>query len=94
MGYKNKADYGEWRRRVRIEAVQHYGGQCACCGETKPVFLALDHIHHGKGNPAPRKRGEHLAESLRRDGWPEGIQVLCHNCNMTKSILGYCPHQE
>lgn len=26
-------------------------------------------------------------------GWPPGYQVLCHNCNVAKRILGTCPHQ-
>ena len=77
------------RARLRLETLQAYGGQCACCGETYPSFLCLDHIfndgaeqrrHHGTG--AQRN----LFGRLRREGWPQGhYQVLCNNCNIDKS---------
>jgi hypothetical protein len=31
---------------------------------------------------------------LKRQGWPEGFQVLCHNCNSSKGYYGYCPHEK
>ncbi len=24
----------------------HYGQRCACCGETEPAFLAIDHVNN------------------------------------------------
>jgi hypothetical protein len=38
------------RQKVRLEALQAYGGttpQCVCCGEGQLLFLALDHIDGG-----------------------------------------------
>ncbi len=97
MAWKNKEIKNQYARdydrRTRIKAIERYGGVCACCGEHRYVFLALDHIHHGKGNPAP-KGGVSLHVRLRREGYPKGIQVLCHNCNAAKSILGYCIHEQ
>jgi len=31
---------------------------------------------------------------LRKEGYPGGIQILCHNCNTGKEIFGRvkCPH--
>jgi len=35
-----------------------------------------------------------LARRLRKDHYPKGIQILCHNCNTGKEIFGgiKCPH--
>lgn len=30
---------------------------------------------------------------LKKNGWPEGFQVLCANCNLGKRIGKYCPHE-
>ena len=32
-------------------------------------------------------------EWLKRNDYPPGFQVLCHNCNWAKHALGRCPHQ-
>ena len=83
------------RLKVKLECFEAYGGAvCACCGETELVFLALDHINGGGSQH--RKElgalGEVLYRTLRREGFPPGYQVLCHNCNQAKHILGVCPH--
>lgn len=49
-----------WKRRMRLEALQAYGGKCACCGESNVEFLAIDHIN-GNGN-------KHRAETRRTGG--------------------------
>lgn len=30
--------------KTRKQALDHYGGKCECCGETRYEFLQLDHI--------------------------------------------------
>lgn len=30
---------------------------------------------------------------LKKNDYPEGYQVLCHNCNLAKGFYGTCPHQ-
>jgi hypothetical protein len=30
---------------------------------------------------------------LIKNNFPDGFQVLCHNCNMSIGLYGYCPHQ-
>lgn len=84
------------RRSIRRQALAHYGGKCACCGETNEAFLAFDHINGGdtrhRGQPDRRKSGT-IAMWLMRNGYPGGFQVLCHNCNWAKHILGVCSHQ-
>lgn len=31
---------------------------------------------------------------LKTNGYPDGFQTLCHNCNMAKGFYGICPHKE
>ena len=85
-------------KEARINALIHYGGgspHCACCGDSRFEFLCLDHINGG-GNAhrlavTGSKRGS-IAVWVEKNGYPEGFQVLCHNCNMAKHIYGSCPY--
>lgn len=84
-------------KRQRQQVIQHYGGKCVCCGETEFVFLAMDHIE-GNGNQHRLAVSGHK-NALRmswfiRNNFPSEFQILCHNCNMAKSICGICPHQK
>ena len=87
------------RRRARSDirrmVLEHYGGVCACCGETEPAFLTIDHINND-GAAHRRAIGatsaSHFAVWLYRHGYPDGFQVLCANCNHAKAVVGTCPH--
>ena len=86
-----------WNRKNRMEALQKYGGKCACCGESRFEFLAIDHAKGG-GNKH-RKSGQFTPGSgfikwLKREGWPKGFRVLCHNCNSAIGYYGSCPHSK
>ena len=91
---RQKSYRAKWKREVLVA----YGGdppRCSCCGETNPGFLTLDHID-GAGNEHRRSigGGSHLNLWLRRQGFPEGFQVLCFNCNAGRYWNGGdCPHQ-
>jgi hypothetical protein len=82
--------------RVRHEALMAYGGYaCACCGITTPEFLSLDHIGGRRASGHPRGlTGTKLYALLRREGWPPGFRVLCHNCNQAIGTYGTCPHKK
>jgi predicted transposase YbfD/YdcC len=70
------------RDNHRVEVLEHYGGKCVCCGETEPYFLAVDHIS-GDGNSHRRKInkwGSGFFKWLIDNQFPDGFQVLCHNC--------------
>lgn len=80
---------------VSREAIDHYGGKCACCKENRREFLAIDHI--GGGGEKHRKQlgmrgGANFYQWLRTRGYPPGFRVLCHNCNHALGAYGYCPH--
>lgn len=86
----------DYQTRLRVDAIEHFGGKCACCGETEPDFLAIDHINNDGAEHRKEigSDGRALYLWLRRNNYPEGFQVLCHNCNMAKGLYGICPHQE
>ena len=85
-------------KRLRGEVQAAYGGRCACCGESEPAFLAVDHVN---GDGAKERRdlkvgtGRKFYGYLKRSGFPRGrYRLLCHNCNMGIALLSSCPHQE
>jgi hypothetical protein len=90
----------EWSRKtyqnLKALVIDAYGGECACCKETEPRFLTIDHV---KGNGADRRRdGEGLGGALylylkRHDFPKDGYQLLCYNCNCSKQQYGTCPHE-
>ena len=82
---------------LRQAAYAAYGGfKCACCGETEELFLTIDHMDND-GNKHRKEIGsgaQRLYAWLRNNGYPDGFQVLCMNCNMGKHRNGgICPHQ-
>jgi len=81
------------RHDNRVLVLQHYGGMCACCKEGRFEFLAIDHINGG-GNKHAREIYSHLADWIVKNNFPSGFQILCHNCNFAKHIMGTCPHNE
>jgi hypothetical protein len=89
----------KWQRErhatLRAEMLAAYGAKCACCGESEPVFLELDHVNND-GAAHRREMGncDQVMLSLRARGWPrDGFQILCCNCNQGKARNGgICPH--
>lgn len=92
---RSRDQHSARRQAVRREAIARYGGKCACCGEDRYEFLALDH-ENGGGNKhrIADQSARHLAAWLKRRDWPDGVRVLCHNCNMAIGFYGTCPHDE
>lgn len=95
-----KANKDNHYHRLKAKAYAAYGGYiCACCGETEPLFLSIDHIENDQcvyakelGRP---HTGLFLFQWMQKNGYPPGLfQVLCHNCNQGKHRNGgVCPHQ-
>lgn len=86
------------RRAQRLEGLRHYSGTpeplCACCGESTLAFLAIDHVNGGGRQQYKELGGGGFWSWLRKNNYPEGFQVLCHNCNMGRQINGgTCPHK-
>jgi hypothetical protein len=85
--------------KTRDAVFMAYGGYvCACCGETEPKFLSIDHINNDGAKE--RKSGVYGGSGtafylwLRKNAFPAGYQVLCMNCQVGKHRNGgVCPHQ-
>lgn len=92
---ENRERYNElqraYERRRREKVLGHYGGTCACCGESQYEFLTLEHINGG-GRKHRQAVGSVYREIVRL-GFPEGYAVLCWNCNSAKGLYGFCPHE-
>ena len=75
-----------------------YGKVCACCEESEPAFLTIDHINNdgwrdrkpdGKNPTSSEMIYRRLVFGPRR----KDIQILCYNCNCARQRVGYCPHR-
>lgn len=78
---------------IRAYVLFEYGGKCACCGESEPKMLAIDHINGGgKRHRNSSEVSRSIPEWIVRNGFPDGFRVLCHNCNFARGIFGGCPH--
>lgn len=76
-----------YNEAIRIEALIHYGGKCACCGFDdlhKRIghmsFLHFDHI--GGGGRTHCRKIPWLSHWLRTNNYPEGFRILCAPCNI------------
>lgn len=82
-----------WRTKLRDKVLNHYGTECKCCGENTNEFLTIDHIN-GNGRQHREKIGRSaFYRWLEKNGFPEGYQTLCFNCNAARYLFGECPHQ-
>src|SRR5262245_1011409 len=86
---EHRAKRRAYQARLRLAALSHYSGgdvRCACCGEKELVFLVLDHIE-GDGKAHRSRLGTYggglmFYLTLRKEGYPPGLRVLCYNCNV------------
>lgn len=79
-----------WHKR-RKKVFKHYGGKCVCCGITTPEFLEVDHVNND-GKEHRKTTGRHVYTWIIKNGFPTDLQLLCANCNRSKSKLGVCAH--
>lgn len=86
---KMKQWHIKYHEALKIEVFSHYskdgGLECARCGVIDIDVLCLDHIN-GNGGGRIRRGGWLLYRQLRKQGFPEGYQVLCANCNLKKQL--------
>lgn len=101
-GYINKkckpcfAETNNLRERSqqhRKDCIQAYGGKCRCCGEAEVSFLTFDHVNDdGAEHRTKVSPGYSMYVWLKKNNFPNTIQILCWNCNYAKR-LGICPHK-
>lgn len=84
----------ERRQSMRIGVLAKYGNKCECCGDENPEFLVIDHINGGgtKERKALTPWGVYIKLFNSKERLP-GYRILCHNCNASMAIYGYCPHK-
>ena len=97
---KRVAAMREKQWRTRVQCLQAYSPgklACACCEEDTLEFLTLDHVKDRKRDGGVRvggdRSGQTLISWLIRMNFPPGFQVLCYNCNCSRSKYDRCPHE-
>lgn len=86
-------------RVLKRAVLMAYGGPapvCACCGEWRDEFLAVHHLHNNgaaERRQLGNKGGVVFYRWLKREGFPSGYGVLCHNCNSAVSHCQDCSHK-
>ena len=94
-GYKPKKNQQAKEARIllRLEILNHYSAgalNCCRCGYGDVRALDLDHKadNGGEHRKAIGRRGAtyDIYAELKRNGFPDGYQVLCRNCNWIKEI--------
>lgn len=80
----------EWRKKYKMMAFKHYSPELKCnkCGINDMRVLSIDHIN-GDGwkdrqKGSRRGSGWNFCRWLIKNGYPEGYQVLCMNCQFIK----------
>lgn len=87
----------EANSKLKDEIFSVYGKRCACCGEDHLEFLTIDHVR-GDGAAHRRLIGQstrHIYLWLKKNKFPRrGFRTLCMNCNFSRGVHGYCPHEK
>lgn len=82
------------RDALRAAVFGHYGESCACCGTTDR--LTIDHVngdgwqHRQELFGRQNVGGAMLYRWLVAQDFPEGFQVLCMPCNVSKKSGDHC----
>lgn len=84
-----------YRAKLKKDALNAYGNECACCGETEFRFLTLKRTVQDDEAPKYARGGNGLYFWLRKQQYPPEFQTLCMNCNMGGHWNGgVCPHKK
>lgn len=84
--------YAKYTRRLKHSVLAHYANgvpRCRKCGELDITALTVDHMNGGGRQHLlglQMKGGAQFYRWLRDQGFPQGYQVLCFNCNCSKSV--------
>ena len=78
----------QWRTELRSDLLSMYGDSCACCGESFPPFLNVDHINMGGRKDRDTSGMCTMLKRMRSEYKPDLYRTLCSNCNMLASRVG------
>ena len=83
---QNKKNY----EMVRKEVILYYsGGKAACakCSHSDIRVLTIDHIDDDGSQHRKKLGASSIYAWLKKNNFPSGFQVLCHNCNWLKERI-------
>jgi hypothetical protein len=78
----------KYYKNLWLSIVNHYGGKCAMCGESRLEFLTIDHVDGGGRKQVKLLGGKRsLYRWIIKNNFPNGFQVLCWNHNYLKHVV-------
>lgn len=97
---KNRERYNaskyHYRDRLKADIISHYSNgtmSCVKCGFNDLRALCLDHVNNDGAEWRTKYKvsgrstiGTNTYAKIKELGNPEGLQVLCANCNLIKEI--------
>ena len=90
----------KYRQRDKNKLHKLLGGACVCCGEKDSMYLEIDHVHNDGGDHRRQINKKYVPDDIRCTSThprhylnylkenPNGLQLLCSNCNRAKSKNG------
>lgn len=72
----------------RTAIINEYGHVCAWCGEADYIFLTLDHVNDDGAEHRREIGAGSILSWIEDNNYPDSIQLLCWNCNVTKDKYG------
>lgn len=101
MRERSRDYYANWKGTRFEQVLKALGRKCACCGETDPTFLTVDHINNDGwkekvGTERRARSGRALWTRIRKEGYPKSrYRILCFNCNCGRNRRAdkRCPHE-
>lgn len=82
------------RKQQKVEVISRYTANrncCECCGESRIIFLCVDHILGGGGKHRKKIGNTYIYTWIVNNGFPKGLQILCMGCNSMKRKAICCP---
>lgn len=87
--------------RLKLTVMRHYSPSLMCqcglnrcwhegpCPISAPRIMCIDHVDGGGGRHrrSLQQAGRKLYNWLKTESFPDGFQVLCHNCNWMKTSV-------
>ncbi len=77
--HKKKNEWSAFQRKKDFEeAIDHYGGKCVICGDSRKIALLL---HHPNGGGSKKSRKD-FYRKLRINEYNEELVVMCGSCHL------------